>query len=309
MPLHPVMLSVLEQLAERPPLPSCTPEEARALFAAPTEAMGPGPEMRETRELELPTRAGRIPARLYLPVEAPAGLAVHLHGGGWVIGGLPEFDSFARQLAADSGCAVLLPDYRLAPEHPFPAPLEDAEDALLWAAKEAAEGFGRPLPLVVCGDSAGGNLAAAALRRLGGRVRAALQVLIYPVTDCDMSRPSYVEHGEGLLLTAETMDWFFSHYCDAQTRASPDVSVLRGDLAGQPPAVVTLAEYDVLHDEGLAYARALEAAGVPVTLRRLEGLMHSFMRFHNLCPPVSAEIAAIGRDIAAACADAPARTA
>ncbi|MGM0583494.1 MAG: alpha/beta hydrolase [Pseudomonadota bacterium] len=305
MPLHPFIVQLLEQLADRPAISAGSPQDARDLIAAGREVLGPGPEMHETRDFALPTRAGAIPARLHIPRAEPAGLVVVLHGGGWVIGNIDDYDTLGRQFAAESGCAVLLPDYRLAPEHPFPAPLEDAEDALLWAAEEAKRGFARPLALAAAGDSAGGNLVTVAARRLRGRVDLALQSLIYPVTDCDVSRPSYAAHGEGLPLTARDMAWFFDHYSDAGTRATPDIAPLRApDLAGLPPAVVSLAEYDILHDEGLAYAEALEASGVPVTLRRADGMTHGYIRMHNLCEPIAAEVTRLGRELGEACAAA-----
>ncbi|SFJ11783.1 alpha/beta hydrolase [Albimonas pacifica] len=302
MPLHPFIEVMLERLAQMPGLSDQPPEAGRAQIAAGREAVGEGPRMHEARDLSIPTRGGEIPGRLLVPAAEPGGLVVYLHGGGWVLADIDDFDALGRQLASDSGCAVLMVDYRLAPEHPFPAPLEDAEDGVLHGAELARTAFARPLPLAVAGDSAGANLATIAARRLKGRVEIALQALIYPVTDCDFERPSYRERSEGMPLKRKDMEWFFAHYAPPEAWATPDISPLRArDLSGLPPAVVTLAEYDVLRDEGLAYARALEAAGVPVTLREAPGLTHGFIRLHNLCAPVAEELAAIGRDIARAC--------
>ncbi|MDF2234498.1 alpha/beta hydrolase [Albimonas sp. CAU 1670] len=302
MPLHPFIEVMLEKLAAQPGLSEQPPEAGRAQIAAGREAVGKGPEMAEVRELSIPTRSGEIPGRLLVPSAEPAGLIVYYHGGGWVLACIDDFDTMGRQLAADSGCAVLLVEYRLAPEHPFPAPLEDCEDALLHAAELARSAFARPVPVAVAGDSAGANLATVSARRLKGRVEVAVQALIYPVTDCDFDRPSYRERSDGMPLKRADMEWFFGHYAPREAWASPDISPLRTkDLSGLPPAVVTLAEYDVLRDEGLAYAQALEAAGVPVTLREAPGLTHGFIRLHNLCAPVAEELAAIGRDIAKAC--------
>jgi len=310
MPLHPFIIDMLEQLKGRPALSAGTVAEGRALLAAPTAALGPGPEMAQVRDFDLPTRAGSIPARLMIPEGTPRGIAVHLHGGGWALGSMAEFDACGRVLAQAGGCAVLLPDYRLVPEHPFPAGLEDAEDAILWAVREggAAVGIGGPAPVAVSGDSAGGNLAAVAARRLRGRAPLAMQALIYPVTDCDFARPSYAAHGRGLPLTADDMAWFFDLYAPGALREGPDVSPLRADdLSGLPPALVMLAEYDVLHDEGAAYADALEAAGVPVTRERAEGLTHGFIRLHNVCPPAREALERIGRAMGDACDAARAR--
>lgn len=303
MPLHPFVTAMLEQLKDRPGLSDGSPDDARTMMAAAREAMGKGPAMAEVHDFDLPTRDGSIAARLLVPAGGIAGMVVYLHGGGWVIGTIDDFDACGRALAAASGCAVLLPDYRLAPEAPFPAPLHDAEDAVLWAADQAATRFGGPVPVVVAGDSAGGNLAAVLARRLRGRVPLALQALIYPVTDCDFSRPSYSTHGEGLVLRGVDMEWFFGHYAARRDWAHPDVSPIRAaDLGGLAPAVVSLAEYDVLLDEGHAYADALAAAGVPVTRRVVEGMTHGFIRLHSLCDPAREELERLGADITAACA-------
>lgn len=299
MPLHPFIEAMLAQMAAagRPALSAGSPADARAMLAAGRPALGPRATVGSVRDLTVPTRGGGIAARLVMPQGPADGLVVHLHGGGWVVGAIDDFDVLAHALAAKSGCAVLLPDYRLAPEFPFPAGLEDAEDALAFAAREGAALCGRDVPVVVAGDSAGANLATVAARRLGGRVDLALQVLAYPVADADLDRPSYARHGTGLPLTRADMDWFFGHYVPADRRADPDVSPLRApDLSGLPPALVLLAEYDVLHDEGEAYARAMARAGVPVTLRRLDGLTHGFMRLHNHV----AEVDRVLDDVAAA---------
>ena len=300
MPLHPVVAAMLEKMKGMPALSAGTPEEGRALVAAGRAALGEGPEMAQVRDIDVPTRTGSIRARLFVPQGEPTGLVVHLHGGGWVLGAIEDFDTYARALAAESGCAVLLPEYRLAPEHPFPAGLEDAEDVLLWAAKDGA-GHGTDLPLVLSGDSAGANLATVAARKLG-RGAAALQVLYYPVADCDFETESYARHGEGLPLTRRDMRWFFDHYAPPGRWLDPDISPLRApDLSGLPPAVVVTAEYDVLAHEGAAYAERLRAAGVPVVERRCGGLTHGFVRLHNLLDPAREELQRVGRDIAMAC--------
>ncbi len=235
MPLHPFVHVVLDRMKGLPAISDGSPAEARALIAAGREGLGEGPELPKAETFDLPTRAGSIRARLLVP-EDPQGVCVYLHGGGWVISDIDDYDALGRTLAKESGCAVLLPDYRLAPEHPFPAGLEDAEDAILWAADHAATAYARPLPVSVAGDSAGGNLATVAARRLDGRVSIVFQGLIYPVADCDFSRPSYGEHADGFPLKRRDMPWFFNHYAPVTLHDTPDISPLRTtSLAGLPP--------------------------------------------------------------------------
>ncbi|MDB5511119.1 MAG: hypothetical protein JWR08_602 [Enterovirga sp.] len=285
MALDPFIAAMLAKLAAsgQPALSAGTPADARNMVGASRAALGPGPAMADVRPVRISTRSGGIAGRLFLPSARPEGLVVYQHGGGWVVGELDDYDTLARQLAFESGAAVLLTEYRLAPEHPFPAGLEDTEDAFLWAADNMAELLGRSVPIVVAGDSAGANLATVALRRLRGRFSAALQVLIYPVTDCRFDSPSYQAHSEGMPLKRADMEWFFGHYAPAGQHASPDISPLRADdLGGMPPALVMTAEHDVLCHEGEAYAEMLTAAGVPVRHRRYPGTTHGFIRLHNL---------------------------
>ncbi|GGH24332.1 alpha/beta hydrolase [Alsobacter metallidurans] len=291
MTLHPFVAAMLEQLKGRPALSSGSPEDARAMVAAARAVIGQGPAMAEVRDIQVPTRAGSIAARHFRPTDAPAGLLVYLHGGGWVVGALDDYDTLARTLAAQSGCSVLLPDYRLAPEHQFPAGLDDAVDALTHGRELA----GPATPLLVAGDSAGANLAAVAARKLRGKVALAGQALIYPVADCDFGRPSYHAYGAGLPLTRDDMVWFFRHYAPEAQWTSPDIAPLRAadDLAGLPPTLVVLAECDVLADEGRAFADALERAGVPVMRRTAEGVTHGFIRLHNLFDVAAREVEAV----------------
>jgi acetyl esterase len=216
-----------------------------------------------------------LPARLYVPqgVPAPAPLLVYYHGGGWVIGSSATHDASCRLLAHEARVRVLSVDYRLAPEHPWPAAAEDAHRAFTWAVEHARELGADPERIAVGGDSAGGNLAAVVARRArdAGGPLPAFQLLIYPATD--FSRPRRASHqtyGAGYLLTTERMDWFEEHYVPAPAdKTHPDASPqLADDLAGLPPAHIATAEADPLRDEGEAYAEALRRAGVTVSVRR-----------------------------------------
>ncbi len=225
--------------------------------------------------------ADGVPVRVYNPSpDSDLPIFVALHGGGWVIGNVEDFDLIARQLANASGAIVVSVDYRLAPEHPYPAPLDDCRRALDWTVAHAAELGGDPARVAIGGDSAGGNLAAvcALLARDAGGPDLALQVLIYPVVDCDFETPSYVANAEGFLLQREEVQWFFDCYTAGEhDRADWRISPMRApDLRGVAPAVVITAEFDPLCDEGEAYAARLREAGVEVEQRRYDGLIHGF---------------------------------
>ena len=226
--------------------------------------------------------ADGVPVRVYRPAPDP-GLPVFVvfHGGGWVIGSVAEFDVIARQLANAANAIVVSVDYRLAPEHPYPAPLDDCRRALAWAAAHAHEFGGDPTRLAVGGDSAGGNLAAVCAQgaRAEGGPALVLQVLVYPVCDCNFDTASYIANAEGYLLEREEMQWFFDCYTDGGRHdpADPSISPRRAaDLRGLAPALVVTAEYDPLRDEGEAYAAQLRAAGVAVETRRYDGMIHGF---------------------------------
>ncbi len=250
-----------------------------------TDSQPPIP-MARVEGLEIPGQAGPIPVRLYVPGElapgggAPAPLTIYFHGGGWVIGDLDTHDGVCRFLAAAAGTAVLAIDYRLAPEHPFPAAVEDAWAAFAWAVINAAELGVDPARIAVGGDSAGGNLAAVVslLARVGGGQMPAMQLLIYPPTDSAGNMPSRRLFAEGFLLTKGDRDTFERCYLPPGTDATdPRVSILLApDLSGLPPAYVATAGFDPLRDEGEAYALRMREAGVRVALRRHPGLIHSF---------------------------------
>ena len=206
---------------------------------------------------------------------------MYFHGGGWVIGSLETHDGTCRELAAGAGCVVVSVDYRLAPEHRYPAAAEDCYAATRWCAEHAAELAIDARRIAVGGDSAGGNLAAvvAQMARDRGGPGLVLQLLVYPVTDHDFGTASYRDNAAGYLLTAADMRWFWGHYLgdDTARGAEPYASPLRAaSLAGLPPALVITAELDPLRDEGEAYARALEAAGVAAKLHRYDGMIHGF---------------------------------
>jgi acetyl esterase len=251
--------------------------QARAGYESDTEYLsGPPEDVAEVRDLD----AGGVPVRLYRPLGAEGDdlpLVVYLHGGGWVIGSLGSSDPVCRALANRSGALVASVDYRLAPEHPYPAAVEDS-----LAAFDSLRAELRPPRIAVAGDSAGGTLAAVVARNR--RAEVDLQLLVYPVTDARRETTSYATYAEGFGLTALSMRRYWELYADGADLSNPDLSPLEApDLAGLPPAYVILAEHDVLHDEGEAYARALEAAGVPVTLRRREGTVHGFWRWLARC--------------------------
>jgi acetyl esterase len=275
--------AILEQMAAAggKPLHESTPEEARELGKAFAAMAGPAPVMARATDHVVAVAGGTIPVRVLVPPQGARGVIVYLHGGGWVIGAIDEFDTMARKLAERTSCAVVLVDYRLAPEHRYPTAVDDSYAAFEWTAAHLEEIAGRDnVPLIVAGDSAGGNLAAVTALRARDRngPKIALQVLIYPVTDADFERPSYLDPENQLILTRDAMVWFWDHYApDATQRVEPDASPLQAEsLHGLPPAVVLTAEHDVLRDEGEAYAERLAQAGVTVDFKRHAGQTHAF---------------------------------
>jgi acetyl esterase len=294
-PLDPALDAVLQMMAANntPPLTQGTPEQARAGFRFMTvDLRDPSilAQVGAVEERTVPGGAGEVPARVYRPAtEGPHPTIMFFHGGGFVIGDLDTHDDHGRLLCRDVDAVVVSVDYRLAPETPFPGGYEDCLAATLWAFEHVDELGGDATRIAVAGDSAGGNLSAAVTlgARAAGRQLAA-QLLLYPGVDFveDADHPSRVENAEGYLLTADDMKWFGDHYIqDPGRRTDPHASVLRApDLTGLPPAVVATAEYDPLRDEGEAYAAALEKAGVPVTLRRFDGLIHGFFGLPHVSP-------------------------
>ena len=300
MPIDAQAQKLLDMMAEAggPPLSEMSAQDARQLPAILAELTGPGPDVATVRDIEIPGPAGAIPARVYEPVADPPGTVVFFHGGGWVIGDLDTWDAAVRHLANESGARVVSVDYRLAPEHPFPAAADDAHAATAWAAGE----FGGPI--VVAGDSAGGNLSAVtALRAREQGPEIALQVLVYPVVDSDLTTDHYAQYQDThLILNTPDMAWFWGHYApDPADRVHPDAAPLRAEsLEGLPPAWVLLAGNDPLLAEGEAYIRRLEEAGVPVTVVRYEDQIHAFFTLPNLIEAGNRALAEAGAAIRAA---------
>jgi acetyl esterase len=288
MPLDPDTKMVLDLMraAGTPPIEQLSPEQARTMFQMTRPVLQQPPaDVAETREMIAPGPRGDIPVRLYrgrgTADQAALPVLVFFHGGGWVIGDLDTYDGFCRDLANGAGCAVISVDYRLAPEHKFPAAPEDCIAATQWAASHAAELRIDPARMAVGGDSAGGNLAAvvALARRDTGGPALALQLLIYPSLDMNAEQESYRREAEGYLLTTAGMLWFRNHYIRTEAdmqdwHASP---LLVPDVRGVAPAFVATAAHDPLCDEGFAYARRLEAAGVRVAHLHLNDQMHGFI--------------------------------
>lgn len=234
-------------------------------------------------DVDVPTPDGVRRARIYRPEGVSVATALFMHGGGWVLGDLDTNDGLCRELAARAAVTLVSLDYRLAPEHPYPAALDDATAALVWLETGADGLVDRGLPLVVAGHSAGGNLAAALARRGrdGLAPRVAHQILLCPVLDHDLDRPSYFENESGLLLTRDDMRWYWELYTpDESRRSEPDASPLRvPDAEGLPSATIVAGGADPLRDEALAYAELLELAEVPVTYVLQPGVPHLFLTF------------------------------
>jgi acetyl esterase len=276
------ILDILAEAAEKgaPALHEVTPAQARQMNLRSKELFGSDGPALSCQAINFPGPAGNILGRLYRPGEGTLPIIVYYHGGGWVVGSLDTHDGLCRHLASRSGAAVFSVDYRLAPEHVFPAAVDDAYAALEWTAENAGALGLDPDAIIVAGDSAGGNLAAvvALMARESAGPPIALQALLYPGTDMHMRGEShrlFTEH----LLTPEAMRWFREHYLSRESdrddwRASP-LCAERFDAL--PPAYVMTAGFDPLRDEGKAYADRLEAAGVPVTYRCFEGQIHGFL--------------------------------
>lgn len=273
---------------ERPPRWTLTPEENRAGHARAIAYMGDPEPLPDVRDLTVPGPAGDVPVRLYRPVaDGTLPVLVYFHGGGWVLGSLETADRPCRNLAKLAGCAVVSVDYQRAPEHPFPAALDDARAVVRHVAEQPSVYGTDPARIAVGGDSAGGNLAAVLAqetRQAGPVLRH--QLLVYPVCDTDTDGPgSYREFATGFGMTRDDMLYYFDRYLAGQN--PEDVRVAPGreaDLSGLCPATVITAECDVLRDEGETYARAMASAGIPVSHRRFPGMFHPFWPLTGTLP-------------------------
>lgn len=272
---------------------------ARAELTRTTLMLGGPPEpMESVRDLTIPGPVGPLGARLYTPYGDPDTLLVFLHGGGWTLGDLDSYDLTCRFLAAHAGTKVLAIDYRLAPEHPFPAAPDDAFAAFTWAHAHADELRVDARAIAVGGDSAGGNLAAGLCLRArdAGVAMPAFQLLLFPATDLMSTRPSRGLFGAGYVLTTSVMQWYLEQYLPTpETALDPMASpLLAPDLSGLPAAYIATAGYDPIRDDGEAYADRLHESGVPVALRRHDGLIHGFAvatGYGSACPAAMREAA------------------
>jgi acetyl esterase len=291
MALLPEIQAQLDQMAAsgRPPLQQRSVAQARAFHVQDAPALnGPAAPVASVQDRMVPGPAGELPVRIYAPDgEPPFPIVVWFHGGGWVVGTLDSYDPLCRALAAAVPAVVVSVDYRLAPEHHWPAAVEDAYAATVWASRNAAELGGAQHRLAVAGDSAGGNLAAVVA--LGARDRGGpaigFQLLVCPALAVAGDTGSWREFAEGLDLTAAGMRWYWDHYLGEADGTAPDASPARAAfLGGLPPALVIVASHDILRDEGEAYAARLADAGVAATATRIPGVVHGFFRWRAVTP-------------------------
>ena len=279
--LQPDVAMVLEMMTAMglPAFESLPVDQARDLFAQLSAARPPGPAVGEIADGTLPGAAGTLAYRLYRPASpGPHPVVVYFHGGGWVLGSHDSDDPLCRDLCKRSDALIVSVDYRHAPEARFPAAADDGLAAVRWVAGHARALGGIPGQLAVAGWSAGANVAAVTcqLARDAGGPEISGQLLLAPVTDCDLTRPSYAENADGYVMTAALMKWFWDHYADPADRAHPKASPLRArDLSNLPPAFIVTCEFDPLRDEGIAYAQAMAAAGVPVRQTTARGHIHT----------------------------------
>jgi len=282
MAVDPQAQAILDAMAALPQraMSEETPEQFREVLIGLASIKGPVTNAARTEDREIPGPGGEIPIRIYRPENHGAlPVIVYFHGGGFVGGNIQTHDGVCHGLSVGVPAVVVSVDYRLAPEAPFPAAVDDCEAAVRWVSEHAETIGADGSRLAVAGDSAGGNLAAVVARRArdAGGPPISFQLLIYPCTDVTCSEPSHVENGEGYLLTAERMRWFYDHYLAGSDPRLGDVSpLLVSDLTGLPPALVVTAEFDPLRDEGEAYAVRLTESGVSATATRYDGMIHAF---------------------------------
>ena len=294
-PVDPAIAAVLELMndPDAPQIHQLGPAEARELFKSfAVGGDGAPTPVRSVTDRTIPGPAGEVPVRVVVPeVETPTGVLVWIHGGGFVIGDLDTSESTARRLAAGAGCVVVSVDYRLAPEHKAPAAFDDSWAATCWVAENRTQlGLAADAPMAVGGDSAGGNLSAlVAVRSVeAGGPELALQLLVYPATDLATDYPSRSANGTGYFLSTDTMNWFGEQYLAVGTDpGDPSISpmfVAPATLAGVAPALVLVAGYDPLVDEGRAYADRLSEAGATVELLEFPSMIHGFFQMGAITP-------------------------
>jgi acetyl esterase len=298
-PLDPQAKALLGAMPDMPEFDTLDLALIRAGMEQATLASGEPPAVARVEQRDIPGPAGAIPLRIYWPEgTGTRPVLVYFHGGGFVLCNLDTHDGTCRSLANEAGCVVVSVDYRLAPEHPFPAAPEDCYAALAWVAAHAEEIGVDPTRIAVGGDSAGGNLGAVvsqmARDRDGPRLR--FQLLVYPVTNCDFGTDSYRENAEGYFLTTNMMKWFWGHYLpDPSYAADPYASPLRAeDLSGLPPGLCITAGFDPLRDEGEAYAARLREAGVEVRTSRYDGMFHGFFAMDAMLDQAKRAVAEAG---------------
>ena len=290
MPLDPQIKTIVDQAAASgaPPLSSLNPAQARAAFHALFKNFGGDRQpVARVEDRAIQGADGRIGLRIYTPNgTGPFPALMFFHGGGWVVGDLETHDPLCRALSSAAGCVTIAVDYRLAPEDKFPAAAEDCYAAAHWVAGNRAAIGSSAAPIAVCGDSAGGNLSAAVclMARDRGDLRIGAQLLMYPALDSALQTRSMNEFAEGYLLTRADMVWFWGHYLKgSDDRSNPYACPAAAtDLSAMPPAMIITAEYDPLRDEGEAYAKRLEQANVPVTLKGYRGVTHGFMSMASI---------------------------
>lgn len=288
MPLSVAASSFVGQLVEAgfKPFHKMELQEARDGMAALFQMMGPGPQSVSAADHEVEVTGGTISVRLLMPSQTPQALIIYYHGGGWALGTIDDYDGFGRRLAEVTGCAVLLVNYRLAPEFPYPTPVDDAEAAFRWASTAAELSLPAGLPVIVAGDSAGGAIAAAVARRSGdvGGPRIAAQMLLCPVVQADRRFPSQNDPECQVVIGWDDMAWFWDFYApNAASRSEPDASPLCAQrYEGLPPSLIITAQYDVNRDPAEQYASNIKDAGVAVELVRFDGEFHAFPAFSAL---------------------------
>ena len=291
MALDPQVKTLLDGMVENstPHIGDIPVLELRELYRNITAMLDvQGVAIGKVEDREIPGPNGAIPVRIYTPVAAGSDalpVLVYYHGGGWVIGDLDTHDGICRTLTNEAGCKVVAVDYRLAPEHVFPAAVDDCYAALKWVEANSASIGVDATRIAVAGDSAGGNLAAVVsqMAKADNGPHISLQLLIYPVTDTGMNTGSYKTNEKGYFLERNGMIWFFDHYLKGADRNDIRVAPLKASsLAGLPAAYVITAGFDPLHDEGCAYAEALKAAGVPTEHVNYDGMLHGFFNFQGV---------------------------